>query len=253
MKVIELDFWFSGANPQKMATKLHKALAALGENSLPKFSDRYLLEAELIQKYSREQLESAGFSGVIVDDLRDALGRHGYCLAGEKPDTWQRQKPDGRPSCRQMRVNGQTAAVIACSSSKAEHKCAASELYTGQLFKSAIQYCESHGIEFAILSAKHGLIMPWDEIEPYDVSLCHFSFPEKFALVRRTVDHAFFSVDKLQLELLCGHDYCEIIESALSISTKKTEFLVKRPLHGMGIGYQKQWLANHTRRIEVAA
>lgn len=63
--------------------------------------------------------------------------------------------------------------LIACSKRKLDHPAPAEELYIGPVFKLAKKWITRTGRvdAWAILSARHGLVMPDQEIEPYDVSL----------------------------------------------------------------------------------
>lgn len=71
--------------------------------------------------------------------------------------------------------------LIACSKTKLDHAAPAHELYQGQFFKLAMQYVVRSVViggcnvgernEWGILSAGHGLVMPNDFLEPYDIAL----------------------------------------------------------------------------------
>jgi cytoplasmic iron level regulating protein YaaA (DUF328/UPF0246 family) len=49
------------------------------------------------------------------------------------------------------------------------------------LFKKAYDYCTKKYSAVAILSAKYGLLLPHDEIEPYDLTLKAMSSEEREA------------------------------------------------------------------------
>ena len=65
--------------------------------------------------------------------------------------------------------------VVPCGQKKLDEAAAASDLYTGSLFRSAYlagkAISEALDAELVILSAKHGVLGPNEPLEPYDVSL----------------------------------------------------------------------------------
>lgn len=71
--------------------------------------------------------------------------------------------------------------LIACSKSKQDHKCKAGEMYTGSLYTKSKELVEKSGEKWWILSAKHHLLSPDKEIEPYNEYLGDFSAEELHA------------------------------------------------------------------------
>lgn len=62
--------------------------------------------------------------------------------------------------------------ILACSGKKADvERCPAGDLYKGEIFLKGKAIAELHQVPYWILSAKHGIIMPTDVIEPYDEKL----------------------------------------------------------------------------------
>jgi hypothetical protein len=70
--------------------------------------------------------------------------------------------------------------LIGCGKEKLPHAAPASELYTGPFFKLSKQWISKPGRvdAWGILSAKHGLVLPDQEIEPYDLSLNQLTYQE---------------------------------------------------------------------------
>lgn len=66
---------------------------------------------------------------------------------------------------------GETIAILGCGAKKASTKSQARELYTGPLFRAARDHLEARAIPYAILSARWGLVAPWAQLEPYDVTV----------------------------------------------------------------------------------
>jgi len=138
--------------------------------------------------------------------------------------------------------------LVACCGPKLDHPAEAQDIYVSDLFRKARAYAESHGGDWLILSAKHGVIEPTRVIEPYD----------QRPPVTRAGKRAFAQELAAQLHkyrdrdiiVLAGESYCGWIY-ALDVSrlvdgewiTSSAVFRnVHRPLKGMGIGQQKAWL-----------
>lgn len=71
-----------------------------------------------------------------------------------------------------------TVVFVACSKAKRaarDQGFPAKDLYTSTLFKKCREYAERVGDEWAILSAKHWLVLPDTVLEPYDVCLEDYS------------------------------------------------------------------------------
>ena len=61
--------------------------------------------------------------------------------------------------------------LVACCGPKLDHAAPARDLYTSDLFTKSRAYAERNGCGWAILSAKHGIVLPDEVIAPYDVTL----------------------------------------------------------------------------------
>lgn len=70
--------------------------------------------------------------------------------------------------------------LVACGSSKLPFVRPARELYDGNLFRLHREYAEVMlGEPWLIMSAKHGLVVPERELEPYDQSLTQMTKAER--------------------------------------------------------------------------
>jgi hypothetical protein len=65
--------------------------------------------------------------------------------------------------------------LIGCGKSKASEATAASELYTGCLFRARRRYAEAQGCPWFVISAKYGLLQPNQQVAPYDLRLDELS------------------------------------------------------------------------------
>lgn len=136
--------------------------------------------------------------------------------------------------------------LVSCTKKKQNFKCKAAEMYMpSALFKGAYQYAVKTYDIVAILSAKYGLLMPEDEIEPYNVTLKtmnarqRMEWTEKvFAQIRERIG--------LQKISACffhaGKEYREFLIPILEKSGIKCDI----PLKGLSIGKQLQWYNLHT-------
>lgn len=61
--------------------------------------------------------------------------------------------------------------LVACAKTKLDHRAPARDLYVSPLFKAARAFAERNYHEWWILSAKHGLVDPDTELDPYDLAL----------------------------------------------------------------------------------
>lgn len=66
---------------------------------------------------------------------------------------------------------GSMVGLVSCVAGKQATACAARDLYTSPLFRMSRRLAELVCSEWGILSAKHGLVMPDDVIEPYNETL----------------------------------------------------------------------------------
>ena len=133
-------------------------------------------------------------------------------------------------------------ALIACSKTKADHPCAARDMYQGTLFKRSVQYAAEvlKVDEWYILSAKHELLHPNTVIEPYNVSLYDmdvYARRDWGYLVNEALRDKYGSPLPFDayFTILAGKIYHEDIERYLGPWTYV-------PMRGLGIGQQLHWL-----------
>lgn len=128
--------------------------------------------------------------------------------------------------------------IVGCSAKKHTKLAPAKEFYRGQLFQAARRYCETNRLYWSILSAKYGLVEPVSVIHPYDLTIGELDEAHRSNLVARVRYSLSVRVPLGDtLELLCGRDYCQVIEEAAA-----GRWRISRPMQGLGIGKQLQWL-----------
>ena len=134
-----------------------------------------------------------------------------------------------------------TLGLISCTKKKKDYPCKASEMYSASdLFRKAYAYCTKKYGKVAILSAKYGLLLPNEEIEPYNVTLKDMSVDQ----VKKWSDKVFqqFLVkiswnDLGTIYFHAGKRYRDYLIPLL----KKMNLECQVPLENLSIGKQLQW------------
>ena len=132
----------------------------------------------------------------------------------------------------------------------------ARELYTSTYFAKKFRYAEEIGDQQAILSAEHGLLYPWERIEPYDTSIDDLDDAELEGwadlviteLEEWTSWELSNGTDEIDVEILAGQSYLEPLRSTLDLIRGPITFSYPFD-ETSGIGDQLAWL---TERIEAA-
>lgn len=123
------------------------------------------------------------------------------------------------------------------------------EFYGGQLFPLRVQYAESRGLPWVVLSAKYGVWRPdveqktydlrLDDLHPADFAAWHASVA--YSLVHELwepweadIEQPVLRPRQLTVELHAGEEYCEPLGSIL----RSLGVVVERPCEGLGIGKQ---------------
>lgn len=136
-----------------------------------------------------------------------------------------------------------TLVLVACCGPKLKGEQIAMDLYQSDLFKKSRAYAEREGDEWAILSAKHGLIMPDEFVKDYDVTLNEMP-AEKRREWCDMVREQLMPWKSERIILLAGNRYCEWIND---------EWMTERPMEGLGIGQQLAWLKGQNQNTENQA
>lgn len=151
--------------------------------------------------------------------------------------------------------------LLACGKSKLPNRAPAKDLYTGQLFRAGRAYLEATCHQWAILSARHGLVMPDLELEPYEKRVPHNR--EERAWWARNIHHQILNqwcleaivpgpedelggrppvwrpkLLRVRFIILAGTDYREV----MAPDGWDTPIPFDAPLANLGIGQQLGWL-----------
>jgi hypothetical protein len=126
--------------------------------------------------------------------------------------------------------------LVACCGQKLSKQAPASDLYQSALFTKSRQWAEANGDQWFILSAKHGLVDPATVLRPYDETLPN-SKTDRIRWTLRVRDQLLASVRAVDtVTVLAGRRYCDW--------ASMVSFTVDRPMEGLGIGQQLNWLTN---------
>jgi hypothetical protein len=126
------------------------------------------------------------------------------------------------------------------------------QLYQSPLFSKRLDYAESRGLRWAVLSAKYGVWFPRISLKPYDQTFADMTPADIAAwhvgVAMRLVEELWepfheketeepFKPSELTIEIHAGADYCHPLAEILQAVGIKVEL----PLKGFGIGEQLAW------------
>jgi len=100
--------------------------------------------------------------------------------------------------------------LVGCVKEKAQWPCAARDLYTSALFRGRRRFVEKTCDRWFILSAKHGLVDPYQTLDYYDETLAGTSRAARRSWSEQVLRELAEQVDPLQgqtLEVHAGMDY----------------------------------------------
>lgn len=126
-------------------------------------------------------------------------------------------------------------ALVGCGKAKLARPAPARELYISTLFRLASQYAERGFDRWVILSAKHGVLLPDEVIEPYEARLG--TRPDERYAFGSLVHALLLNRDvgpDADLYVLAGDDYVQPLRNF-----RKRVF---DPMAGLGIGERLSWL-----------
>jgi hypothetical protein len=132
-----------------------------------------------------------------------------------------------------------TLVLVSCVAQKRTHTCPARDLYTSPWFIKARDLVERLGLPWVILSAKWGVLMPWEQVAPYDRFLADLSPAHKAQWVSATWDQLQASLPGVtHVVVLAGACYRDKLVPLLEGQGRT----VMVPMAGLRIGEQLHWL-----------
>lgn len=130
-----------------------------------------------------------------------------------------------------------TIVLVSCASKKLGCRARAEDLYVSDLFQKSLAYARRlRPAAIFILSAKHGLVQPDEQIDPYNETLNTMRPPEIMAWSERVLDQLRKRADVEQdhFVFLAGDKYRRYLLPRLRS--------VDVPMEGLRIGEQLSWL-----------
>jgi len=146
---------------------------------------------------------------------------------------------------RRARLQGRVVLVglVGCGRTKAASEQPAKDLYLGTLFKWARAYAETFCDEWVILSARHGVLLPDELVEPYEQSISSMRLTEREAWGERAASYLNQSYRGLRVRYvgLAGWEYLRHL---------RLQAPIDEPLSGKGIGERTKFLRDAVRQTQ---
>jgi len=130
-----------------------------------------------------------------------------------------------------------TLVIIGCTKSKNKGIMKARDIYLkSNLFRLCMNYCDVFKYDFIIISAKYGVLMPYDVIEDYDIT---FNKKEQIKKMKPKIQEELKYILKNydKIIVLTGNKYILTFNDLID---KRFEF----PLKGLKIGKRISYLKN---------
>jgi hypothetical protein len=137
--------------------------------------------------------------------------------------------------------------LVSCCGQKLKGTHPAGHIYQSQLFNAAARYAKAAGKQWAILSAKHGVVFPDQVISDYDLTLSKLSADSqlywRIKVIHQLRARGFAGKS---IEVLAGeaYEFCNL---------DGFDDTVKFPLRGLGIGHRLAWFKSMMHRFYQAA
>lgn len=136
-------------------------------------------------------------------------------------------------------------ALVSCGKAKlrTSEKVSAHKLYVGTPFKLAFQYAVATSDDVQILSALHGVLGPYELVEPYEFSMAQMFISEQSMWGRRVVNalKGLYPMMHLRLIFYASRQYIRPILGAVSEEDRQYwEF--EDPLQGLDMFERNTWL-----------
>lgn len=140
-----------------------------------------------------------------------------------------------------------TVGLISCSDKKRDVPSPAKDLYLGELFKKSRRWAELYCDDWAILSAKHRLVLPNKVLEPYDQKMTTRDEDLRYWSSTVSFDCYMQWGEDTHYYLLCGEAYRSPWEM---FNNRKMPYT--SVLKGLGIGEQMSWLNEQLKNAGAA-
>jgi len=129
--------------------------------------------------------------------------------------------------------------LVSCVSAKMPDRAPARDLYLSPLFQKARAYATSRFDGWRILSAKYGLLLPDQIVDPYDQTLKRTPKEARLAWA----DHVFKSIySSVPTDAILAFVAGEYYRETLLPKLNQQGYTTRVPLEGLSIGLQLSWL-----------
>ena len=138
--------------------------------------------------------------------------------------------------------------LISCTKSKQDYTCSAGEMYQpSPLFSKAYSYARKNYNQIGILSAKYGLLMPEEMIDPYELTLKSMGRRRKHDWAIRVFNQL---DEKIGLEKIKTVYFHAGVDYRLFLIPLMNQFGItcEIPLMGLSFGKQLQWYNQENQR-----
>lgn len=166
--------------------------------------------------------------------------------------------------------------LISCTKTKSfqsNEKINAEQAYCSPLFEKSKRWAEQRGLDYAILSAKYGLIWPDEQIEDYDLTINELSKRDKMRWGKEAIDEIHEwrlkrgdlrraevkgmwppAKPSAEIIMLSGQAYTEPIKNEIQLYTLQTRNkgerpVINEPLAGLQVGERLKELNFQTGKI----
>jgi len=136
--------------------------------------------------------------------------------------------------------------LVGCVKKKLRAPARAQDLYTSPLFRGRRQFVEASCDEWWILSAKHGLVDPREELHPYDVTLNTMGVGERREWSQRVLEQIRAQIDPSISDVFEIHAGANYRVFGLVAGLSSMGFVVEVPTEGLRMGAQLQFYKHHS-------
>jgi hypothetical protein len=155
----------------------------------------------------------------------------------------QRAEPIHAPQLlrgRSLDLKG-AVVLVSCVKSKLSGSAPARTLYTSPWFRKVRHIVEKSGARWFVLSARHGLVAPDDEIAPYDHTLNAMGLAERKEWASHVLDKLFPQLsNEKRVVVFAGRRYREFLVEPL----RQRGIEVQVPMADLARGKQLAWLSD---------
>ncbi len=196
------------------------------------------------------KVESVDFSKLRVRFIKESGARIGQSITKaitKIPNTIKENEeiPQHISTQEPLKDNNQRVVLVSCVKSKTSKPMPAQDLYTSDLFHKTSAYARLVGDSWYILSAKYGLLVPNQIIEPYEKTLNKMAAAERKIWASNVLESLKDIVSPGdEVVFLAGDRYRrDLIETLEEWGCK-----IYIPMEGLSFGRQLSWLKKELRQ-----